>query len=563
MRWDRRTPPLDQQAAGHRAPPAPANERRRSLVVVAAMSMCFLSVCVQLMRLSASGGSVLTLAAGEAQATGFARPDIVDRNGRLIATDIETPSLFADPSLVIDANEVVEKLSEVFSELDTVQLRRQLSDKSRRFVWIRRGLSPKVAQRVHDLGLPGLAFRGELKRAYPAGNFAGHALGYVDIDNKGVIGLEKHIDTAIGVEAVHGAARSDRAPVRLSLDMGVQHAVEDELSRAIRRYGAESASGIVLDVTTGEVLGAASLPGVDPARPVERLDAARADRIGGGTYELGSIFKMVTLALAFESGRVSPETIIDVTEPIIDGQRTIRDPHPAGRPLTVSEIFVRSSNVGSARLALDAGSEAHLDLLKRLRLAQPLATEAGPIATPQTPWRWEKIEQITVAYGHGIAVSPLQFAAGAAALVNGGEYVQPTFLRRPPGESVPRERVVSARTSRWLNEALRANVTQANGTGRRAEAAGYKVGGKTGTAEIAIDGSYRKDKVISSFLAAFPMDRPRYVVLVSLFEPKPTQETDGEIAASVNAAPSAGRLISRIAPLLGVLPEGTVAALED
>ncbi len=563
MSWDRRKVRIDQPVQGRETWQPPPNERRRSLVVAATVVFCFMSVGIQLLRLSASGDAGLTLAVGEAQATGFARPDIVDRNGRLIATDIETPSLFADPSLVIDTNEIVEQLSAIFSDLDAVQLRRQLADKSRRFVWIRRGLSPRIAQRIHDLGLPGLAFRGELKRAYPAGSFAGHALGSVDIDNKGLSGLEKHIDTAIGVEAVHGAARSDRAPVRLSLDMGVQHAVEDELARAIRRYGADSAAGVVLDVNTGEVLGAASLPGVDPARPAERLEPVRTDRVAGGTYELGSIFKMVTLALAFESGGVSPETIIDVTEPIVEGSHTIRDPHPAGRPLTVSEIFTRSSNVGSARLAIGAGAEPHAGLLRRLRLAQPIATEAGPAAPPQTPSRWEKIEQITVAYGHGIAVAPLQFAAAAAALVNGGDYVQPTFLRRPPGEDVPRERVISERTSRWINEALRANVSDPHGTGRRAEAAGYKVGGKTGTAEIAVKGSYRKDKVISSFLAAFPMDRPRYVVLVSLFEPKPSLETGGEIAAGVNAAPSAGRLISRIAPLLGVLPEGTVAALEQ
>jgi cell division protein FtsI (penicillin-binding protein 3) len=546
-----------------RGPTQPARQLKlRALAVTLGMTAAFLAVGGQLARLAWRGDGGLTLAAADPVAGSFARPDIVDRNGRLIATDIATPSLYADPGLVLDRDEVAEKLSAVLPELDQRQLLDSLADKSRRFVWIRRGLSPRLAQRVHDLGLPGLAFRTELRRAYPQGTLAGHMLGSVDIDNKGLTGLERYIDEKVGVEAVHGATRSDRAPVRLALDIGVQHAVEDELQRAIRRYGAEAAAGIVLDVATGEVLGSASVPGVDPSRPAGAQDPAKLDRIAGGSFELGSIMKAVTVAMAFDGGKVSPATILDVTEPLVDGTRTIRDPHPAGRPLTVAEVFTHSSNVGAALLALDAGAERQRDFLGRLALLAPISTEAGPVAAPQVPQRFERIESITVSYGHGLAVAPIQFAAAAAALVNGGEYVAPTLIRMTPGGEPRRTRVISPSASESLNALMRLNVTDAAGTGRRAEVPGYGVGGKTGTAEIAEAGKYRKDRVISSFLAAFPMSRPRYVVLVSLFEPKPSPETQGEIAAGVNAAPSAGRLIRRVAPLLGVLPEGALAEAE-
>lgn len=548
--------------AQRRDPPA-RDERRvkrlRMLALSASILLGFSMIGLQLSRLALRGDGGLVIAAAEPIATSHARPDIVDRNGRLIATDIEVPSLFADPSVVLDVNEVAEKVSEILPDIDPGQLRRSLSDKSRRFLWIKRGLSPAVAQRIHDLGLPGLAFRQELKRAYPAGALAGHVIGTVNIDNKGTTGLERYIDERIGVETVHGATRSDRAPVRLSLDIGVQHAIEDELARAQRRYGAGAAAGIVLDVATGEVLGSASLPAIDPTHPLQAQDPDRIDRVAGGTFELGSIFKTITLAMAFERKTATSQSIVDVTEPIVEGATTIRDPHPAGRPLTVAEVFTHSSNVGAARLALDVGAQPHVEFLAKLGLSQPLLTEVGAVATPQVPWRWTRLEQITVAYGHGIAVAPLQFLASAAALVNGGDYVNPTFLRRTPDAAIDRRRVVAPATSEAINALLRLNVTDPSGTGKRAEVPGYRVGGKTGTAEIAVDGKYRKDAVISSFFAAFPMNAPRYAVLVTLFEPKPTDETGGEISAGVNAAPSAGRLIRRIAPILGVLPEGSMA----
>ena len=256
-------------------------------------------------------------------------------------------------------------------------LRTALADKTRRFVWIRRGLSPKVAQQVHDLGLPGLAFRRELRRAYPAGELAGHVLGGVNIDNKGVAGIEHYIDEEVGVEGVHSAELSDRAPVRLSLDIGVQHSLEDELDTAMRRYRTEGAAGLVLDIKTGEVVASASLPRVDPQRPLTQPAAGAHRPRVGGTYELGSVFKTMTVALALNEGLATSSTVLDVRAPLTAGRFTITDLHPLGRPLTVEEVFTHSSNVGAGMLALEAGPERFKAFLKRVGLSEPMKTEAG------------------------------------------------------------------------------------------------------------------------------------------------------------------------------------------
>jgi cell division protein FtsI (penicillin-binding protein 3) len=535
--------------------------RARGRIVTLVMALAFAIVGAQLTRLASSASSRLSASASSPIAQSFSRPDIVDRNGRLLANDLMMPSLFADPSIVLDRDETAEKLVGVLPEFSASQVRRLLEDRRRRFVWLRRGLSPGVAQAVHDLGLPGLAFRDELKRAYPLGNLAGYVLGHVNVDNKGMAGIERHIDDSIGVEAVHGATLSGRVAVRLSLDIGVQHSLEDELATAVRRFRARAAAGLVMDVRTGEMLAAASLPSVNPLQPGVARDEETFDRVAGGVFELGSVFKLVTLALALEGGKTSLDTIVDVMEPLSAGKFTIKDSHPLGRPMTVAEVFIHSSNVGAGLLALEAGAERQAEFLKALGLMGPLRTEQGPVAAPITPKRFERAEQITVSYGHGLAVAPIQFAAAAASLINGGHLVKPTFLRRSDGERPDGPRVVSDETSAKLRQLLRRNVTDPAGTGKRAKVAAYQVGGKTGTAEIPSRGGYSDKAVLSSFLAAFPMDAPKYLVLVSLFEPSGTGETRGEVFAGMNAAPTAGRVIARIAPLLGVLPATDLAAV--
>jgi cell division protein FtsI (penicillin-binding protein 3) len=284
-----------------------------------------------------------------------------------------------------------------------------------------------------------------------------------------------------------------------------------------------------------------------------RLDPARIDRMTAGTYELGSVFKTITVAMALDEGLATSATILDVREPLVAGRFTITDLHPAGRPLSVEEIFTHSSNVGAGMLALQAGPERFKAFLKRAGLLEPLQTEIGTLGAPQLPDRFERIELITMSYGHGIAVAPLQFAAAAASIFNGGKRVVPTFVRLH-GEKAKSETVTTDITSREMARLFRLNVMDAAGTGKRADVPGYRVGGKTGTAERADKGRYREKAVISSFLGAFPMDAPQYVTFIALFEPKASVETGGQRTASSNAAPVTGRLIRRIAPQLAVAP---------
>ena len=530
--------------------------RLRALLTFAALLLAFAAIAVQLLRLGLMGGAPrLRVTMVEVGLSGFARPDVVDRNGHLLATDRAVDSLFADPQMLLDVDQAVEKVTAILPKLDGAELRKVLSDRSRRFVWLTRGLSSEEAKAIQELGLPGLGFRPELRRYYPLGQLAGHLLGAVNVDNKGVAGLERMLDEKGLVDPARGVDRSDRPPVRLALDIGVQHAIAGELKRAVKEFGAAGAAAVIIDVRTGEIVAAVSLPEVDPNRPMELLDPALLDRLLASCFELGSVYKIITLALALDLGIVDLDTVLDVREPLQVGPHVIKDPYPQGRPLTVREVFLYSSNVGAGMLALKAGAGRQYEFLARLGLLEALRTEVGLLAPPLLPASWGRAETITIGYGHGLAVAPLQFAAAAASIVNGGTRVTPTFLLRAGSSApTPGKRVVSEATSARLRELMRLGVTHKAGTGRRAETEGYGIGGKTGTAEMPARGGYREKAVISSFLGAFPMEAPRYVSLVMLFEPQGTPETEGRITAGVNAAPVTGRIVARIAPLLNVLP---------
>lgn len=518
----------------------------------------FFFVGLQLIRLAAEGSkangvriSMLTPASGLT----LARPDILDRRGRLLATDVLMPSLYADPSLILDKDETAEKIIQIFPQRDLKELRRSLSDSSRRFVWIKRHLSPSLAQKVHNIGLPGVSFVEEIKRTYPANRLAGHILGRVDVDNRGVSGIENFIDKTGASEPTYAAHVSARAPIALSLDLSVMHAVEEELEGAIKKYDAAGAAGVVLDARSGEVLASVSLPGIDPSDPEESLDPTRINKVLSGVYELGSVMKLVTVAMALEDGK-TPDSMVDTSESLSIGKITIRDPHPLGRPMTLSEVFLHSSNVGAALLAMSSGPDRQKAFLEKLGLWSPLKTEVGIGPEPLRPTPYGRLEQMTISYGHGLGVTPLQFASAAASLLNGGIRITPTFLHREDNsvKTDIADRLVSEKTSHLLAQLMRLNVTYQGGTGRAADVPGYRVGGKTGTAEIAVRGTYQKKSVIASFVGAFPAEAPHYITLVMLFEPKGQEFTGGEITAGHNAAPTTARIIERIAPLLGMIP---------
>ncbi|MBB5753015.1 peptidoglycan D,D-transpeptidase FtsI family protein [Prosthecomicrobium pneumaticum] len=485
------------------------------------------------------------------------RPDIVDRNGEILATDINTASLYAEPRRIIDPDEAAELINSVLPDLKPSELRRKLSGDAG-FVWLKREISPAVQAAIHRLGIPGIGFLTEKRRFYPGGPAAAHVVGLVNVDNQGIAGIERAVDQR-GLSDLHGAGfamgRSDLEPVELSLDLRVQHVLRDELASAMERYHAVAATGVIVNAKTGEVLALASLPDFDPNNPVDANKPDRLNRMTAGTYELGSVFKSFTFAMAFDSGRVKMDDTFDARAPIRVGRFTISDFHGKHRVLSVPEIFLYSSNIATAKMALAVGLDNQRGYLERFGLLSKLQTDLPEVATPQLPKKWSDVAAMTVSFGHGIAITPMQAAMADVALVNGGILLPPTFFRRTEKEAMALgTRIISPETSDKMRYLFNLNIADPRGSGSRAGVPGYRVGGKTGTAEKVENGRYVNNKRLNSFLAAFPMDDPNYVVLVTLDEPKPEREGIGA-TAGLNAAPTVGAIVRRSAALLGVKPE--------
>ena len=482
------------------------------------------------------------------------RPDIVDRNGEVLATDIKTASLFAEPKNIIDPDEALELLSTVLPDLDPEQTYNKLKSGSG-FVWLKRQLSPKQQADIMALGLPGIGFRTETKRFYPGGATAAHILGLVNVDNQGIAGLEKYIDNQglADLRELGLAAAGNLAPFRTTLDIRVQHIVHDELANAMERYHAIAAGAVVLNAKTGEIVAMASLPDFNQNNPVGAHDKDKFNRMTAGTFEMGSTIKSFTTAMALDSGKVTMQSRFDASRPITIGRQTIRDFHGKGRVLTVPEVFIYSSNIGSAREADVVGIEGHREFLHRMGLLDRVKIELPEVATPSEPKVWKKVHSITIAFGHGMTTTPLQTAVGAAALMHGGKLLVPTLVPRTEEQAMAfAKQVVSEKTSAEMRYLYRLNAEK--GSGKRAEVPGYRVGGKTGTAEKVINGRYSSDKRFNAFLASFPMDDPQYIVLSIIDEPKPEKPGMGA-TSGLNAAPIVANIIRRSASLLGVKPE--------
>lgn len=488
-----------------------------------------------------------------AEATAQARPDVFDRKGRLIATDVRTPSLFAEPQRIIDVDEATDLLLKTLPDLDRAELRARLKSK-RYFAWLRREITPEQQRAIYRLGLPGIGFLKEYKRVYPNGALAAHVLGQVNVDNQGILGLEKWIDTR-GLSALHlagFATNHNLAPVEIALDLDVQQAVRDELIVGRERFKAQAANALVVDIHTGEIVSMVSLPDFDPNKPSSPKDPSRFNRLMTGVFEMGSTFKALTTAMALDSGKINMESRFDATHPLKYGKHTIHDFHAQRRVLSTSEVFTYSSNIGSARMALAVGVEAHKAFMKKMGLLDRLRTELPESAMPLIPNPWSEINTVTIAFGHGLSVTPLQAVKATAALVNGGYLIEPTFLRRTEKDAKQNApQVIKKSTSDQMRYLMRLNVEV--GSAKRAEVEGYFVGGKTGTSEKVERGRYSKNKLLTAFMGIFPSDKPKYLVLVMLDEP---QKEQGAAAATagLNAAPVAGKIIARIAPLLGVEP---------
>ncbi len=482
-----------------------------------------------------------------------ARPDIVDRNGEVLATDIKTSSLYAEPRHIVDADEAIEKLSTVLPEIDYEQTYRKLKSGAG-FVWLQRQLTPRQQAEILQLGIPGIGFRTEKRRFYPAGDTAGYIVGLTNIDNQGISGMEKYIDSqGLSDLQLSGLADpKDLKPVKLSIDLRVQHVVHDEIAVGMQKYHAIAAGAVVFNIKTGEVLAMGSVPDFDPNNPYNAQDKDRLNRMSAGLYEMGSTFKSFTTAMALDSGKVSLESRFDATRPLKVGRQTIHDFHGKGRVLSVPEVFIYSSNIGSAREALAVGIDGHREFLHRLGILERMQTELPEVARPTEPKVWKQVNSITIAFGHGVSTTPLQTAVGCAALMN-GFLMQPTFLMRSQAEAMETAtRVVSDKTVEAMRYLYALNAEK--GSGRNARVPGYRVGGKTGTAEKVVNGRYSKGKNFNAFVAAFPMDDPQYIVLTIADEPQPEKPGMGATAAS-NAGIMAGNIIRRAAPMLGVKPD--------
>src|SRR5438445_7514735 len=483
-----------------------------------------------------------------------ARPDIVDRNGEILATDVKAPSLFGEPRRIIDKDEAIELLTATLPDLDTGEVRDRLSSR-KGFVWLKREITPKQQQDIHRLGIPGIGFLRENKRVYPTGAEVAHLIGLVNIDNQGIAGMEKWLDSN-GLADLHRAGfATDRLqkPVELSIDLRVEHALRDELLKAKEKFKAKAASGLVSNVKTGEILALVSLPDFDPNNPKEAHDPDRINRLTTGVFEMGSTFKALTLAMALDSGKANLNTLFDARGALHYGKFTIHDTHPLGRSISLSEVFTFSSNVGAARVALGQGVEAHRAFLKKVGQLDRLRTELPESASPIVPKRWGELNTITIAFGHGLSVAPLQAVMGIDALVNGGYLIPPTFMKRTEQEAMAlAKRVIKPETSEKMRFLMRLNAEI--GTAKKADVNGYYIGGKTGTAEKVINGHYAKKRVLNAFTAILPADNPRYQLLIMLDEPQPLKETIGFITSGWNAVPTGGNVIARIAPLLGIEP---------
>ncbi len=474
------------------------------------------------------------------------RADITDRNGLVVATSLETASLYANPKEIKEPEEVAQLLSE---ELKGVSYRLALKHltNGKSFAWLKRNLSPDEQYRVNKLGVPGLYFQTEHARSYPHGNLFSHVLGYVGVDNHGLAGLESHFDKRLRDKS------KQEAGLQLSLDVRVQDLVRNQLQKAVNEFSAIGATGMVMHIPTGEMVSMVSLPDFNPNQPAKTEKWRRFNHATLGAYEMGSTFKTFTMAAGLEYGKTHMQQTYDVSNPIREARFSIRDSHKYNRRLSLPEVFAYSSNIGTVKVIQEVGKDNQKKFLKDLGLFDKVDIELPERSTPLLPKNWEDISMMTISYGHGMSVSPLHLMQAIGALIGDGRRHSPTLLHR---ESNPKDagvKVISERTAKHVRRLMRSVVQY--GTGRKAAVAGYQVGGKTGTAEKPIKGGYDKDAKLTSFIAAFPMEKPEYLVLVMLDSPKGNKKTYGYATGGWIAAPVVGNIISQMAPMLMMYPQ--------
>lgn len=539
------------------------HDATRSRVLIFALGLCLVYgvIGLRLVDLALDAPTPGVRAPTPQEQIAASRPDIVDRNGVLLATDVPATAVYADPAVMVDVDDAVDRLSVALPGLVRDDLRERLDSQSR-FEWIARDLTPFQRDALMQQGIPGVGFLEEARRFYPSGRLAAHVLGAVNVDHDGLAGMERYLDGGplADLEALGFLDDSNTqfTAQPLSLDARVQHVVRDVLVQGLETYQAIAATAAVMDVRTGEVLALVSLPDFDPNTRQGLGEEAALNRAAGGVFELGSVFKIFTVAAGLDSGAITMASQHDARRPIRIGSSTINDFHARRAILSTSEVFTSSSNIGTIRIAEAMGIPTQRDYYDRLGLLRRMDVELPGVASPFFPrGEWSRLSAATISFGHGLTTTPLQLLAATAATVNGGVHVEPTFLPRSEEHAMrSAQQVLSGETSALMRQLFRANVD--HGSGRRAQVEGIDVGGKTGTAEKIVDGAYSGDHRLNSFVSAFPMHDPRYAMIVVLDEPQPA-EGQTSATAGLNTAPMTRQIIERIAPILSVVPRPDIA----
>lgn len=528
--------------------------KMRLVFVGVVLSLCYFAVCLRLVDLTLFRKPAEdVIAAREAgDVVPLKKPlrgTILDRNGELIATSLKMASVFANATLVDDPKKLAKELSSILSNQRESDLEKKLAS-GKKFIWIARNITPKQEYAINALGNPALGFQAEDKRIYPSQNLTAHLIGYTDVDGSGISGIEK----AYNRELAEGDT-----PVTLTIDLRIQHLLHRELSAAMEKFTAKAAIGAVMDVNTGEIIAMVSLPDFSPYHPGDAPADARFNRATLGVFEMGSTFKLFSTAAALDSGKVNFSSHYDTSAPIKYGRFRISDYHPEKRALSVPEIFILSSNIGTAKMAMDAGVPAVRDFYERMGFFEQVPMAFPEKGKPLYPKTWGEISTITASFGHGISVTPVHLMRAASALVNGGTMVKPRLLyddETKKLESMPPvgERVVKPETSEKIKKLL--ELTVVDGTGSKAKVDGYHVGGKTGTAEkVSSHGGYAKDSLFSSFLGFFPIQQPKYAVLAILDEPKGNKESYGYATGGWTGAPVVAKVVEQMGPLYQMPPD--------
>ncbi len=519
--------------------------RNRLAVVLVATCFVFIVLVFRLFEISLSNSEDIKVSTKTRSTEFFVqRASITDRNGAMLAVNLSTASLYANPNEIIGYKETAAELCknlEIKKCSDLVDILKP----GKSFVWIKRHLTPKEQQAVNDLGLPGLYFIREEKRVYPHNNLFSHILGFVDLDGNGISGVERQFDEYLS---------NNNKPLQLALDIRVQEVLREELAAQAQLHNAIGASGIVMDANTGEVVAMASLPDFDPNHAGNAKERQRFNQVTLGVYEMGSTFKVLTTAMGIDGNFIRVNDAFNTDATVMVGNHKISDYKGKGGFLSVPEILMYSSNIGTAQIGMKVGVSNQKKYLNKFGLMQPLDIELPEKSRSLYPSdkRWSQASLITISYGHGISVTPLHTVRAFASVVNGGKLFKPTLLKVDSPEDLDAEQILNRGTSETMRKMLRLVVT--GGSGRKANADGYVVAGKTGTAEKIVGNRYSKKSNIALFICAFPIDDPKYVVMVMIDEAKANSINGGYTTGGTLAAPVAGNVISRIAPILGVKP---------